>query len=243
MRFLSILLLISNFSFAQDEGAPYYAKEVRWAEQVEEALMDGEVVWLNASGHKFMSLYTASETETKQTAVIVHGLGAHPDWGQVVQPLRVALAEKGINTLSIQMPVLANDTDAYQYLPLLNDADQRIRSAVNYIKSQNLNADYLIAHSLGSVMSAHYLGDKTQPFKKFVAIGMPDLAVKYLSKVNIPTLDLYGTGDIRSVLNSVEDRANTAKHNQNYTQKQVDGDHFFNEKEALLIDAVMQWIR
>ncbi|SFV89016.1 hypothetical protein MNB_SUP05-SYMBIONT-5-355 [hydrothermal vent metagenome] len=241
MKLLLILLLISNFSFAKT--TPYYAKEVRWAAQVEGALMDGEVVWLSVNGHKFMSLYTASETKTKKTAVVIHGLGVHPDWGQVVQPLRVALAERGINTLSVQMPVLANDADVHQYLPLLNDADQRIRSAVNYIKSQNLNSDYLIAHSLGGVMSAHYLNNKPQPFKKFVAIGMPDLAVKYLSKINIPVLDLYGTEDIKPVLNSVKERAKAFSNNKNYTQKKVDADHFFNDKNELLIREVSTWLK
>ncbi|NYT28383.1 MAG: hypothetical protein H0A76_11265 [Candidatus Thiodubiliella endoseptemdiera] len=76
MKILSILLLVSNFSFAQT--TPDYAKEGRWATQVEDGLMDGEVVWLNANGHKFMSLYTPSETKTKRTALIIHGLGAHP---------------------------------------------------------------------------------------------------------------------------------------------------------------------
>jgi hypothetical protein len=46
--------------------------------------MDGEVVWLSANKQQFMSLYTPSETNTKRVAVIVHGLGLHPDWAQVI---------------------------------------------------------------------------------------------------------------------------------------------------------------
>lgn len=84
MKFVLILLLISNFAFAQ--VVPNYAKEKRWASQVEDGLMDGDVVWLSANKQQFMSLYTPSETNAKRAALIVHGLGAHPDWAQVIQP-------------------------------------------------------------------------------------------------------------------------------------------------------------
>ena len=82
MKILLILLLTGNFVFAQI--TPDYTKEGRWATQVEDGLMDGEVVWLNANGHQFMSLYTPSEIKTKRTALIIHGLGVHPDWAQVI---------------------------------------------------------------------------------------------------------------------------------------------------------------
>ncbi|CAC9453295.1 hypothetical protein [uncultured Gammaproteobacteria bacterium] len=64
MKFISILLLVSNFAFAQT--VPDYAKEGRWAAQVEDGLMDGDAVWLSANNHKFLSLYTPSETKTSE---------------------------------------------------------------------------------------------------------------------------------------------------------------------------------
>ncbi len=241
MKILSILLLVSNFSFAQT--TPDYAKEGRWATQVEDGLMDGEVVWLNANGHKFMSLYTPSETKTKRTALIIHGLGAHPDWAQVIRPLRVALSEKGWHTLSIQMPVLANDKKITEYLFLLTQADKRIKVAINYLQQQSLDADAIVSHSLGSVMSAHYLDNQQHSLKYFVAIGMPDLAVKYLANIRIPMLDLYGTDDIKPVLDSVNERLQASNNNKNYTQKKVDADHFFNDKDELLINEVSTWLK
>jgi pimeloyl-ACP methyl ester carboxylesterase len=67
-------------------------------------------------------------------------------------------------------------------------------------------------------MSAHYLDNQQHPFKYFVAVGMPDLAVKYLGKIRIPILDLYGVDDIEPVLKSVKERAQAAKENIHYTQ-------------------------
>ncbi|SSC08632.1 hypothetical protein [bacterium endosymbiont of Bathymodiolus sp. 5 South] len=72
---------------------------------------------------------------------------------------------------------------------------------------------------------------------------MPDLAVKYLGKIRIPILDLYGVDDIEPVLKSVKERAQAAKENIHYTQKKVNADHFFNDKDALLINEVGSWLK
>ncbi|MBT7412352.1 MAG: DUF3530 family protein [Candidatus Thioglobus sp.] len=241
MKLLLSLLLITNLAFAQ--VVPDYAKEARWAEQVEDTLMDGDVIWLNANSHEFLAIYTPSESDAKQTAVVVHGLGVHPDWGQVVQPLRVALTEKGFNTLSIQMPVLENGVGSDGYMPLLVDADNRINSAVNYLTAQGLEANVLIAHSLGSVMSTHYLANNANPFKRYVGIGMPKTTAQYLSNIDIPVLDLYGNDDIPPVLNGTKLKAQQSKHNSNYTQIEVGADHFFNDKDDLLIDTISAWLK
>lgn len=71
---------------------------------------------------------------------------------------------------------------------------------------------------------------------------MPGLAVEYLTKIDIPMLDLYGVDDIEPVLSSVKARANASSKNKNYHQKMVNADHFFNEKDDLLIDTVSAWL-
>ncbi len=80
--------------------------------------------------------------------IVVHGLDAHPDWVQVIQPFRIVLTEKGFNTFPIQVPVLENGVDADQYEPLFNKADNRIIAAINYLKVQGFEINTLIAHSL-----------------------------------------------------------------------------------------------
>ena len=240
-QLVAALILISSFTFAQT--VPDYAKEARWASFIEDGLMDGDVVLLKANDHEFLAIYTESESDTKQTAVIVHGLGVHPDWPQVIQPLRVALTERGFNTLSIQIPVLENGVGSEGYAPLLVDADNRINSAVNYLTAQGLEANVLIAHSLGSVMSTHYLANNANPFKRYVGIGMPKTTAQYLSNIDIPVLDLYGNDDIPPVLNGTKLKAQQSKHNSNYTQIEVGADHFFNDKDDLLIDTISTWLK
>jgi alpha/beta superfamily hydrolase len=241
MKLLFIVLtVLANFAWAQI--IPDYAKESRWASHVEDGLMDGDIVWLSNNDHEFIAIYTPSETDTKQTAIVVHGLGVHPDWPQVIQPLRVALTEKGFNTLSIQMPVLANGIGGDSYTPLLQNADRRIKAAIDYVQRQDLSVNTLIAHSLGSKMSAYYLANNKHPFKRFVGIGMGKGVPKYLAMINIPILDLYGDDDIPTVLSAVTQKQQALKYNSNYTQKMVGADHFFNDKEELLIDTVSAWL-
>jgi alpha/beta superfamily hydrolase len=241
MKLLTLLLLMIGTVNAQI--TPDYAKETRWAEQVEDGLMDGDSVWLTASDHEFMAIYTPSETDTKRTAVVVHGLGVHPDWVQVIQPLRVALTSQGFNTLSIQMPVLENDAHSGEYKQVLGHADLRIKAAVEYLEKEGLVSDVLVAHSLGSVMSTHYLANFVHPFKRFVGIGMGPATAEYLKKIDIPVFDLYGDEDLEAVLTSVKDRANASKNNSNYSQMKVSADHFFNDKDSLLIESVGTWLK
>jgi hypothetical protein len=107
----SILLLI-----AIALGAPVYAtnsdvgKEKRWAEQVIDGLLDGDELWLNdGSGHEFLGILTEGDTGSGRAVILAHGIGVHPNWPDVIYPLREALLENEITSLSIQMPILPND--------------------------------------------------------------------------------------------------------------------------------------
>lgn len=65
MKLLLILsIVIVQVAFAQT--TPDYAKETRWAAQVEDAPMDGDLVWLSANNHEFLSIFTPSESDTKK---------------------------------------------------------------------------------------------------------------------------------------------------------------------------------
>jgi hypothetical protein len=242
MKKLFVLLFFIS-SMAISATSPDYAKEARWAEQVEESILDGDSVWLSVDEHEFFTIFTEDESEGNEAAIIVHGTGVHPDWTQVIQPLRVGLTENGFNTLSIQMPVLENGMHGIDYKPLFPGAGRRIMSAVKYLKGEGFNPTTLIGHSLGTVMSTHFLANNKHTFEKFVAVGMGRNAVQFLSNIDLAVLDLYGNEDLESVLSSTKDKMNASKHNQNYTQKMVNADHFFNNQDDLLISEVSTWLK
>jgi len=233
---------LTSFAFAAN--VPDYEKEKRWAEHVESGLMDGDMVWVPNGDREFMSILTESESETKKAAIVVHGLGVHPDWSGVIQPLRVSLTTQGYHTLSIQMPVRPNGEPGEEYMGLLDLADKRIDSAIKYLQDNGYDIDLLVAHSFGTTMSSHYLANsKSNPIKRYVAVGMGVNSVKFLPNISIPIFDVYGTEDLESIMNSVGDRAKASKHNASYTQKMIKGDHFFNGQDALLIQTVANWLK
>ena len=66
-------------------------REQRWQEQVEENLFEGETLMLNDGSVDFLGIYTESAQERPEGAVLLlHGRGVHPDWPQVISPLRAS---------------------------------------------------------------------------------------------------------------------------------------------------------
>jgi len=136
------------------------AKEKRWREQISGNLFSGEVRDLKAGDADFMAIYTEAEQgPTGRWAILVHSIGVHPDWPDIIHPLRTGLPEHGWSTLSIQMPVLANDAPLKDYLPLFDESGPRLKAAVDYARKQGAKTLVIIAHSLGASMAARYVAD------------------------------------------------------------------------------------
>jgi pimeloyl-ACP methyl ester carboxylesterase len=227
------------------------AKEKRWASQVVDGIIDGDAVWLNDGNNDFLGIYTEAEENKARAVIVMHGTGIHPDWPQVVQPLRVGLTEHNWNTLSIQMPILPNEAEYHEYAPLYDEVAPRINAAIEYLKKNGSKDIILIGHSQGSSMTAYYLATSKKELKGFVAIGMAAFAkdprmdsIKSLEKINIPVLDLYGDEDLDNIIASVEQRAAAAKkaNNKNFTQIKITGNHFFDGHEDALVKTVAEWL-
>ena len=246
-RLLVISLSLLSFNlYASD-----LAKEKRWADQVVEAILDGEAVWLNDGKSDFLGIYTEAEEDKGRAVIVMHGTGIHPDWVQVVQPLRVGLTGHNWNTLSIQMPILPNEAEYKDYAPLYDEVAPRIDAAIKYLKENGSEDIVLIGHSQGSAMTVYYLSRSKPDVKGFVAIGTASFAgdprmdsIKSLEKINLPILDLYGSEDLEEILASAKSRVAAAEKagNKNYTQKQITGNHFFDGQEKALVETVADWL-
>ncbi len=246
--FFTLLFFIYTQALASD-----FAKEQRWADQIVDYLIDGEVEWLTVDKHKILAIYTESEVSPATgAAIIIHGSGVHPNWEEVILPLRTALPENGWSTLSIQMPVLANDANYSDYADVFHEVAPRIQAAINNLQQKNIKNIVIISHSLGSTMSAYYFASsKNTPVKLFIAIGMPGdnkdnrmNNLDSLKKIKIPMLDLYGSDDLKPVLESAKNRRQSASHNTNYSQHVIkNANHFFSGKNPELIKAVTDWLK
>lgn len=242
-------ICLSNGAFASD-----MAKEKRWADQVVDGLIVGDAAWLKAGDNKFLGIYAEHETDKPNgAAIVMHGIGVHPDWPDVIQPLRSELPAHGWATLSIQMPILSNEADYKEYAPLYTEVPARINAAKTFLKKQGYKNIVLIGHSLGSGMAASYLANGGSA-TAFVAIGTDALTdfdeprmdhAGFLSKITIPVLDLYGSQDLEGVRNTAKDRAQAGRKagNSNYRQVEVTGaNHFFQGMEADLVRHVKSWL-
>lgn len=227
------------------------AKEKRWAEQVVDSLLDGEAVWLKADSHDFLSIYTEAEQQSMKAMIVVHGTGIHPNWPQVVQPVRVEMTSLGWNTLSIQMPILRNEAEYAEYVPLYPEVPPRLKAAEDFLKAQGMKHIVIVAHSQGSTMSSYYLAKNKHNIKALVAIGMGSTqkdsqvnAAISLKSISIPVLDLYGSNDLPGVLQTSGKRKNAAAHNTFYRQQVIEGaGHFFDEQNEVLIESINRWLQ
>ena len=125
---LIVILVVSQNLHATDAE-----REQRWIDQTIDLIFDGEPLFLNADEHRFLGIYTESEAPTSKGMIVLHGTGFHPDWEQVVQPIRVSMTEHGWNTLSIQLPLLDNSASYEDYVSLYPEIAPRLQAATEFL--------------------------------------------------------------------------------------------------------------
>jgi pimeloyl-ACP methyl ester carboxylesterase len=242
-------LAIMPAGFASDS-----AKEQRWSEQIVDSLLVGDAVWLEAEGQRFLGIYTSDLSgKPKGAVILLHGMGVHPNWPDVIYPLRTQLPEYGWATLAIQMPVLSNDAKLADYAPLIPEAAPRIKAAASYLTEQGYDHIAVIGHSLGATMGSACLASDAPPgLMGLVTIGMGTSKLdakldnlSHLEKISVPVFDLYGSRDLDAVRDSATARAKAARSagNTNYRQNEVEGaDHFFVGLDDELVRRIRGWL-
>jgi pimeloyl-ACP methyl ester carboxylesterase len=221
-----------------------YAREQRWAQEITPAILVGEPVYLSlASGHKFLAIYE-NPAKPKAAVIVVHGAGVHPDWG-LINILRSKLPESGYATLSVQMPVLAADAKAEQYPPTFPEASERLRVAVEFLRTKGHKRIAIAAHSLGASMSNHFLVNDPKPgIAAWASLGIVGNGeFEQPQRLAIPILDLYGERDYPQVLAAADARAAVLRRIKGSAQIQIEGaDHFFNGKETEMVRWVKEFL-
>jgi len=252
------ILLATGFILVTALYRPLFAsdlaKEKRMREQVADYIVDGDAVFLNTGSHEFLSIYMpAAEQPAKGTIIIIHGRGFHPNWPKLVFPLRTGLTENDWNTLSIQMPVLDNESSFYDYLDILPEAHPRINAAVEFIKLKNQKNIILLAHSCGVYMAVDWLhANPNAGIRAFIGIGMgptdygqPMPEAFPLQDIKIPVLDIRGENDYPAVQRNAPRRWKNIQQAANPKSQQwvvEKADHYFNDREEALLDEITEWL-
>ena len=254
--FFLILLSIVLFPTTSASGATKsdLDKERRWEAQIVPELMVGDAIKLKANDLEFLGLYTPSSTEKSHGGVLlIHGIGLHPAWPDIIEPLRSHLPEHGWHTLSIQMPILRNEAEPKDYVPLMDEAPARIQAGVDFLKKQGLRNIVIIAHSLGTAMAGYYLTNKPDPsVRAYVGISMGYFpfdkrfdTTLALEKLRMPVLDIYGGQDLDDILRNAGRRKQAAlkAKNKAYEQIKIEGaSHFFTNMDDTLVKRIRGWL-
>jgi len=254
---LVFISFLSLSACADPTALPDYEREDRLTKQTIDAIFDGDPEMLKANNREFLSIYMESDEENvKGGVVIMHGRGFQPDWEDAIQPLRTGLPESGWNTLSIQMPVLEKSAKYNEYVPIFGDANERIESAISFLKDQGNEKIVLIAHSCGSHMAQHWILNKGKSaldsFDAYIGIGMgatdykqPMEEVFVLDKMPMPIFDIYGADDYSAVHRLADARMEMIEKSGNKQSKQIivpDANHYFKGEGEALTEVVANWL-
>ncbi|MBT8118453.1 MAG: alpha/beta hydrolase family protein [Gammaproteobacteria bacterium] len=259
MRYINhTLYAFLLLSFLSTVNASDLEREKRMADEIVDAIIDGDAVYLEANDQEFLSIYTEADDEARGVAIILHGRGFHPDWQDAINPLRVGLAESGWNTLSVQMPVLEKQAKYYDYLPLFPQAIPRIEAAIAYARDQikqngGDNKVVLIAHSCGAHMAMTWTDvDSFEAIDAYVGIGMGATDYKQpmkqpfpLAKIKVPVLDVYAANDYPAVQRMAAARWQSIEQAGNTKSAQVivpDADHYYTNRGDALTLVISEWL-
>lgn len=191
-------------------------------EQLAAAITVGEPQWLEANGERFLGIYTKSTTGTSLGgAIILPSLGDHPDWPDVIGPIRKALPNHDWNTLAIELPTPAKGADGlWQLEPYFTTSRSRIQAAVDYMQKQGITNIVLIGHGLGAAAAAVCVSG-ADPLKvsalAAISLGVPPgsdpkpYAPGLLENIHVPILDIYGSRDFDEVTETAAARVAAAR--------------------------------
>ena len=220
---------------------PDIERERRWAEQVVPQIVVGDAVWLATSRHpRVLALFTEPMAETRNAVVVVHGMGANPDWN-LIGTFRTVLADLGFATLSVQMPVLSPDASRDGYAMTFPDAGERRDAAVDWLHARNYSRIGVVSHSMGAAMVNAWLAKQSRPeVDAWIPVG---LLVDFAAPPRLPVLDVVAEHDFPAALALAKTRAAKLRRDGCSAPMVVAGtDHYFGAVAARLAKSMQPFL-
>jgi predicted esterase len=227
-------------------------REREYASLLDQQPLLGRIVWLDASGQRFVSLYAEPEKgDNIQAAIILHDMGAFPDQKQVVQALRTQLPQHYWTTLALQMPLRESSASIEEYYPLFDEAEQRILVASGYLQKNGAKNIILIGYGLGAQTALYVVNKNPGAFAALITISLPVpepaapqvQSEGFIKNISLPFLDLYAEYDSPAVRNTATRRRLAAKGNQAFLQQQLEGEnHTYQQDPDQLVKRIYGWL-
>ncbi len=237
------------------------SQEKQFSAQLAKGVTIGETINLPSGENAFLAIYTPTNAQNSRGGIILlHDLGTHADWPDIITPLRSKLPAKGWNTLSLQLPILPDSVLPKEMEQTFAEITSRINSAINFYTEKGIYNLVLIGYSFGAAAGIKYLENSVGRRKEviaFVGVSMyNDLYHISLQQapgpdnppskaINIPVLDIYGSLDFEKVVESAKFRASNAKQSQrnNFSQIVLAGaDHHFTGLSNNLVKRIGSWL-
>jgi pimeloyl-ACP methyl ester carboxylesterase len=217
------------------------SRERRSAEQIVPQLMVGDAVWLATPHHpKVLALYVEPLPATRNAVILVHGMGVNPDWN-LIGVLRMALAELGFATLSVQMPVLGADAPRNDYNAVFPDAGERLDAATDWLRARSYERIAVVSHSMGSAMVNAWLAARKQAhIDAWVPVG---LLVDFAAPPTLPVLDVVAEHDFPEALAFITTRAPRLRDDGCSAPLVIGGaDHYFGNAAPRLAKSIKPFL-
>jgi predicted esterase len=248
------LLLLLLILLADITSAANLSREQRISEGLTAMLSGGSPIWLEADSVRFLGIYSKTSTTRRLGGIILlHDHNTHADWHEVINPLRQHLTKRGWDTLSIQTPITDNPTNPVTDKALLVASLPRIQAAIDFLAEQQVDRAVLVGHGIGARMAIHAITQAGDRIEAVVAIGVAiasnddqDPLFQAIKQTDIPILDLYGSADHATVIDSAPlRRAIAARNGRNrYRLVEIAGaNHFFSGIQEELTHRVAAWLR
>ncbi len=240
-------------------------QEAQWTLLLKKKLNPKEIVTLTADSKQFLALFQAPRSaKTAGAIIMLHGQAAHPDWPDIIQPLREKLPDYGWATLSVQLPILAKSKPVKDYTTLQNTANQRIQAALVLLKNKKYDPIIILGYGLGANTAYHFIAKTPKSsIKALISISMLHSetvkafsSVTALSDFSVPVFDIYAYSDRIDILKGAKKRkmlvyknrqtrksAEAKKKRPAYRQLEIEGaDHRFTGYENRLVKRIRSWL-
>jgi len=224
-----------------------------WPKQMDQKDSVGKLETLNAGGQDFLSIYTEQTSKTsKGQIIILHDHLQHPNWNDLIQPVRTKFPNHGWSTLSIELPKANKEAGDKEFSQLPGQSTSRILAAQAMLQGKNATKIIVIAYGLGARMAIEWLSKTPQPpIAALIIISMADGdkgsgldSNTDLIKIKIPVLDIIAENDARQVLTAAKERYEQRSKMQKYRQMEIiAADHFYNQHEDELIKRIRGWLK
>jgi hypothetical protein len=224
------------------------------AERLAARHVPGEMQWLAAEGRAFLALYLPAQTDAPRGAVILlHGWGGHPDWPDVVAPLRRGLPRLGWATLSVQLPRLSPEVSHAAEAEMVRRAGPRLHAAAAWLADRDSAPVAVAGYGLGAAIAARQLAAPVRGVTALVAVSLQApmhlaAAVGYpeaLESVRVPVLDVFAAADAAPVLAQAPERELWGRKNKVRTFDRIvidDAGPAFHGREEDLAQHIAAWL-